>query len=139
MIGFRQFFEEEEQAKHLTALQNVLGINPDDYAKTPMVGSFFGIGGPLTYNSSAYQVLGIEYDSKGVPTHAKVKMMNNMGTSPRQTYKTQGKSSVELKGSPSDDKVHLIPIKDLEGLMGQALSSAGGAAAGGMPPMPGMM
>lgn len=133
MKGFRHFFEEEEQAKHLTALQKVLGIDPEHLKQTPQFASFFGLGGN-TYNASGYTVVGLEYDQQGTPTHAKVKLNNNLGTSPRQKYKQVGGKQVEVPDSEPDDKVYLIPVKDLEGLMGQAFSGAGAASAG-MPPM----
>lgn len=136
MKTFQQFLEERKGAAHLTALDKELGVSPENATKDPKVGSFFGFGD--TYNLSPYKVLGYTYGRDGkTPITAKIQLMNLKGVQ-RRKFVGSGDKTIEVDDAP-DNKIYYVRVdssgkpdeKDLEDLLTQGMSPAGGAPAGG--------
>ena len=129
-MTFKQFieFSDPKPVTHFKALSGELGIEPEDVAKVPQVASFFNLGNN-TYNLSGIKIIDYEYDDQGNPTHARITMINDPHSRTRKTFRKHGDKYVQMDDEP-DDKIYMVPIKQLEKLMTQGLDQAGAGAMG---------
>lgn len=135
-LSFREFLDEEAKtASYFASMKDELGVDPEQFTKGAQVGSFFNMGG--TYNLSPFKILSFEYDTTGKPTYARCQIVNHPSFHNRK-YRTIGKETVKLNSAEPDDKVYLIPISKLQGMMGQGLEGGGAAAGGGAGGMGGL-
>lgn len=123
MISFYKFLEQQEEeeqnskSSYISALEDDLGINPEDIAKDPKYASFFSLGGRNGINMGTYKVIEFKRNQDGDITHAVV-VKNDDKAIKNKTFYVADKEIIQI---PKDigKKTFLIPIEDLEGLMNQ--------------------
>lgn len=115
--SFKTFLKEEENKyPFISSLEDELGIPADELGTEPQVGSFFSFDKNIN-NLGTYQILRFKKNDKGEKTHALVKQINDKKIRNRQYQDQEGK--LVRVDKPLEDKIFLVPIKDLDKLMSQ--------------------
>lgn len=136
-MSFRKFMElEQKPADHISALQDELGIRPQDFEKSPLMGSNFSLG-KTSFGTSPYKILGYVTDHTGKRTAAKIQLVNDPSNLTRKQFQDRDGQQVRMPDKP-ETRVFVVPIDKLNSLMTQGMSAQPGGDAGGMGGMPPM-
>lgn len=103
-MRFRDFIKKEESS-YGSALQDQLGINPEDQKKDPKIASWISLG--LTKNIGPYTIVDYKRNQDGKITHALVKKNNDPNI---RSISYRGDSKV----IDTKNQTYLISIEDLE-------------------------
>lgn len=125
MISFYEFLEQQEGEEdkekdtlsYVSALEDELGINPDDFYKDPKYASFFSLGSNGV-NLGVYKVVEFKRNSEGDITHAVV-IRNNDKAIKNKSYYSNEKDVFQVPSIKQANKTFIVPIEELEGLMMQ--------------------
>ena len=113
--SFRKFVEDSENHPLMTSLDDILGIDPEDMKKEPQIASFFKISQGT--NLGSYKIVRYQRNSEGKITHAVIKPIHA-----DKIYKDKEGSPKRIPKEQMDSGEKLVPIKDLDVLMGQNFS-----------------
>lgn len=130
--SFRKFVEEEEKkasSPYIDALEDELGIDPNDLKDEPLVGSFFSMGGEVR-NIGTYRVVGLKRDESGRVTHGVVERSEDRAIKSRKYRDEDGK--LVRVGKGEDQERLIIPIRELDKLMSQSFQPPPQAPGGAM-------
>ena len=116
-LSFKQFLKEQES--FFTGMSKI-GIDKDDYKKFPQYASFFSFGNsPVNFGN--YSILDYKKNEDGQITHVVVKLLNDPHTHSLKFDKNNPSGS---ENKDSNDEIFIIPIDELEKLLGQAQQPA---------------
>lgn len=137
MISFYQFLEQQEEQEdkedkvsYVSALEDELGINPEDFYKDPKYASFFSFGSNGV-NLGIYKIIEFKRNSKGDVTHAVVEK-NNDSAIKNKNYYSGEKDIFQIPSNKDNNKIFTVPIEDLESLMMQGSQQQPDSGMGGM-------
>jgi hypothetical protein len=116
-LSFKQFLKEEES--FFTGMSKI-GINKDDYKKFPQYASFFSLGKSLI-NFGNYSILDYKKNEDGKITHAVVKLINDPHV---HSLKFDKDYPSGKENKDSSDETFIVPIEELEQLLGQGQQQA---------------
>lgn len=130
--SFRKFVEESDKkasSPYLDALEDELGINPDDLDKESLVGSFFSMGGEVR-NIGTYRVVSLKRDDSGKVTHGVVERYDDRAIKNRR-YRDEDGKMIRMKSGDAKERL-VIPIDELDKLMSQSFQPPPQAPGGAM-------
>lgn len=134
MISFYKFLEQQEdkedKVSYVSALEDELGINPEDFYKDPKYASFFSLGSNGV-NLGIYKIIDFKRNSKGDVTHAVVEK-NNDSAIKNKNYYSGEKDIFQIPSNKDNNKIFTVPIEDLESLMMQGSQQQPDSGMGGM-------
>jgi hypothetical protein len=123
MISFYKFLEQQEEddqekdkTSYVSALEDELGINPEDFYKDPKYASFFSLGSNGV-NLGIYKIIEFKRNSKGDVTHAVVAKNNDKAIKNKSYYSTE--KDIFQVPSNKENRTFIVPIEELESLMMQ--------------------
>ena len=124
-MNFSDFIKKEESSYN-NALEDQLGINPEDQKKDPKIASWISLG--LTKNIGLYTIIDYKKNQDGKITHALVRKNNDPSI---KSLSYRGDSKVV----DTKNQTYLISIEDLENqimLQGQNQAAPSSGEAGGI-------